>query len=144
MNRIALVWKDARSPVRIEVSKGKLAGIRHELRRSLIRVADAHVAPGSDQTILTVRVGQHSFSFFLRDVSRQNPIFLPELGVAVTLAGDHRSFAGISRAIRNRGGKTVCQQIELEPEETFVNAAANTLHAECQTWLGLSRDIRIF
>ena len=166
MSRIALLWKNTGAPRRVEVTNGTLASVRQVRRRLIVSVANARTAPGADQTIVTVRGAQasslptrvsesqargsnfernsDSFSFFLRDVSGQNPIFLPDHGVAVTVARDKRSYADIAHAIEKQGGQTSLQQIEKEPEESFDAAAANTTHASCQTWLGLSRDMRIF
>lgn len=39
---------------------------------------------------------------------------------------------------------TVLQTIELEPEESYEEAARHTRNHPTLTWLGLSRDIRIF
>ena len=56
---------------------------------------------------------------------------------------DSRLFAEIERSIRQREGRTKLQQIELAPEASFATSAAVNRSASVQTWLGLSRDIRM-
>ena len=102
------------------------------------------VEPGSGATIISVRVPDTPFSFFLRDVNAKHPILLPEHGVIVTEGGDERGYGEIADAIRRRGLQTARQRIESEPEEDFETAAANTRPTTSPIWLGLSRDIRIF
>ena len=72
------------------------------------------------------------------------PIYIPEYSVIVTEASDSRSFDQITSVIRSRGLQTRLQRTESEPEETFEEAAKNSREITCQTWLGLSRDFRIF
>ncbi len=113
--------------VRIEVS---LAGVRDN--------------PGSQPTIVTIATEQNPFSFFLRDVDSKYPIYLPEYQVSVTSPDDARSYRQIEASIVARHGKTKLQQIDAGPEESFESAALHTRNQPCPTWLGLSRDIRIF
>lgn len=84
------------------------------------------------------------FSFLLRDVSRDQPIWIPQYGVIVTAGDDERSFEQIERAIGSSGAISALQRIEAEPEETYAQAASATRDQMCPTWLGLSRDMRIF
>ena len=109
-----------------------------------VTIADAILRPGAGATVVTVRTTENPFSFFLRDVDSRRPILIPAYGVAVTTADDVRSYDEIERAIRDLGLLTGLQRIAAEPEETYENAAAHTRDMQCQTWLGLSRDMRIF
>ena len=99
---------------------------------------------GSGATIITVRTVTNPFSFFLRDVSKEYPIFIPDYGVIATDADDTRSYEQVGETIRNYGLKTKLKQIQSEDEESYKEAAANTRKLRCPTWLGVSRDIRIF
>ncbi len=101
-------------------------------------------AYGQSATIVTIKSAGNPFSFFLRDVRANYPICIPEYGVAVTESADQRSYQEIETAIRARGQKSKLQTLATEPEECFDSAAANTRSLSCQTWLGLSRDIRLF
>jgi hypothetical protein len=109
-----------------------------------ISVTEANINPGSGATIITILTDFNPFSFFLRDVNRDYPIYIPDCDVIVTESGDLRSFVQIEKEIKNRNLKSKLQQIENEPEESFDSAAEHTRNQSCPTWLGLSRDMRIF
>ena len=109
-----------------------------------IEVRDARLAPGPNATMVTVSMQEKPFTLFLRDVTSDTPIFIPAYGVAVTEAGDERSYAEIEDANTARGLRTALQRIASEPEETYENAAAHTRSMVVPTWLGLSRDMRLF
>lgn len=159
--RIAIEWNGGKPQGLVELSFGTLDGLSVSRgtgritgetfkftgqgpSRLLVTVGDGKDRPGAGATIVTVRERNHPFSFWLRDVTRAHPIHLPDLGVVVTEAADTRSFDDIVDAIRRRGVQSNLQRIESGPEETFENAAAHTRAMKCETWLGLSRDMRIF
>ena len=137
--------------VRIEVvrGEGKIKGNSFEFRqkggaRLIITLSNIHNHPGSDPTIVTVRNSDHPFSFFLRDINKDYPVYIPEFQVAVTTAEDIRTYEQIETALKNRHLKTKLQQIEGEQEESFDSASVHTRNQPCPTWLGISRDMRIF
>ena len=146
---VAVVWKRRRPEGRIEVVNGELRGGASRFApakraRLEITVGRARCNPGAHATAVTVRTRGHSFTFFLRDVSARYPVFIREFGVAVTTAKDRRTFEEIASDIASRGGVSVLRKIEREPEESYDAAAVHTRDMRCPTWLGLSRDIRIF
>lgn len=100
--------------------------------------------PAAAGTTVMVAGTRHPFTFRLGDVDASYPIFLPDYGVVVTTADDRRSYREIAGAVRGRGTQTKLQKIENEPEESFAHAAAMDRQEKVQTWLGLSRDMRIF
>ncbi len=102
------------------------------------------ISPGSASTLVSVETLKDPFSFFLRDVNKEFPIYISEYNVIVTVADDPRSFTEIASDIRSRHGKTRLEAIGEEPEESFESAAAVTRNQSCPAWLGLSRDVRIF
>jgi hypothetical protein len=57
---------------------------------------------------------------------------------------DNRSFADVQFDILSRKLQTKLQKIESEPEESFASVEKRTLNQSVPTWLGLSRDFRIF
>jgi len=129
--------------------KGKISGKKflfssNNSCRMEISLDEIKISQGPEPTIITVRTSKNPFSFFLRDVNKQYPIFIPEYGVIVTEGEDNRTSKQIEKTIRRRGLKTKLQRIESEPEENYENASANTRNLHCPTWLGLSRDMRIF
>ncbi len=161
MKTIALDWPHDHIEGNLEVVHGRLATLqlgRGEGRldapaftlhggagcRLLVTVDGENLAYSAHPTLLTVHVGTRSFSFLLRDVVADYPLWLPDLGVVVTEASDPRTYAEIAEALRVRGGQTYLQQVATAPEETWEQAAAACRSLHCPTWLGLSRDIRLF
>jgi len=159
--QVAIEWPNGRSRGTIEVLNGKLLKIEivqgkgtagqdafefdsKDNVRIVASVTNVNDNPGSDPTIVTIRTDQNPFSFFLRDVSKVYPIYVPEYLVVVTASDDIRSYRQIETALKGRNLKTRLQQIESEPDESFDSAAARTRNQPCPTWLGLSRDMRIF
>jgi len=161
MKRIAIEWKNGRPEGLLEILNGKLekalitkgeggvegekfAFVANDACRLVIAVDETDCNLGSNGAIVTVRTVVNPFSFFLRDICSKYPIFIPEYGVVVTEADDDRSYRQIEETIRSRGLQTNLQHIENEPEESYEVASANTRRLRCPTWLGLSRDMRIF
>ena len=99
---------------------------------------------GAGSTVITVDTRTNPFSFFLRDVDTKYPIFISEYGVIVSDSSDRRTYQEIEAAIRSQGKLSRLQRIESEAEESFEVAARETKALRGPTWLGLSRDFRIF
>lgn len=162
VRHIAIEWSDGRPQGNISVTDGTVASIKVARGKGTVEADNRfaasqegplrlevqlngpHVAYGPHSPMVTVATGSRTFSFFLRDVRSEYPIYIEQYGVAVTEGSDSRSADQIGAAIRKRGLQSKLEQIESEPEETFENAAENTRKLACQTWLGLSRDMRIF
>ena len=158
---IAVEWKTGTVAGQVRVSDGRLIGMEVATGRGGVN-GDRFSSTGATQfrlkislegvsrrytknpTIVSIDTEDRSFSFFMRDVDSRFPIFIPEYEVVVTSADDERSFAQIQAAIVKRGGRTRLQNIEVEPEESFETAAQNVRRMNCHTWLGLSRNMRIF
>jgi hypothetical protein len=158
---VAVEWMNERPAGNIEVfngdlenlaiscGNGRIRGDHFEFRspgRNRIEVALANVKVnyGSGPTVVTVRSGVNSFSFFLRDVSPEFPIYIPDYKVVICSSDDRRSYTEIESDIKARGLLSNLQKIENEPEESFDSASVHTRDQVCPTWLGISRDIRIF
>lgn len=160
--KIAVKWKTGPVKGEISVTRGRLAGegtpggAGTEDGKSLqfafendsacqweIAVQEADVQSGK-AAIVFVNEERHPFSFILDDVSRDYPIYIPSCGVVVTEGDDTRSYEQIERDIRGRGLVTNLQKMNLEPQESYEEAAKRTISMPSQTWLGLSRDMRIF
>ncbi|MCU6711200.1 hypothetical protein M6D81_21125 [Paenibacillus sp. J5C_2022] len=99
---------------------------------------------GAQAILVNIDTSEHPFSFFLRDVNKAYPIYIPAYGIAVTQAEDDRTYEQIQHDVKSLNLITDLQRIDDEPEETFASAAAHTRELASQTWLGLSRDVRIF
>jgi hypothetical protein len=109
-----------------------------------LKIAGTETRYGKGSTIVNLDTAKNPFSFFLRDVDRQYPIYMPAYSVAVTAAEDSRSYPEIEKAIRARGLRKHLQHIQGEPEESYETAAKATREVKVETWLGLSRDMRLF
>ena len=159
--RIAILWHHGPIEGRLEASnaklerieiptgKGKTSADRFSLpsgapSRIEVSFADVQLSPGPDSTVVTVWSEENPFSFFLRDVDRAFPIFIPAYGVAVTEATDRRCFGEIRDDLASRSLRTKLEQIKDEPEQTYEEAASHTLDQMVPLWLGLGRDFRIF
>ncbi|MFC5405353.1 hypothetical protein [Cohnella soli] len=100
--------------------------------------------PNEEPVIVSVQTDSNPFSFFLRDVCQAYPIYIPVYGVIVTDGEDERSYSQVEHDIRSQGLLTQLQQIRSEQEHNFDLSSKQTRDLPSQTWLGLSRDIRIF
>ena len=159
--RIAIDWNNAPGEGRIEVVRGRV--VRGEVAKGQgtfsqghfssasggplrlnLTIEAEHLGEGAFATRVSVCGVANPFTFFLRDVRRDYPILIPAYGVAVTEAEDRRSFGEILCQSQETGLLTALQRIEMEPEASYEDAAANTRSLRCPIWLGLGRDIRIF
>lgn len=95
-------------------------------------------------TLVTVSNARRTFTFRPSDVSTVAPIYLPGDHVIVTPADDPRSAESIVAALQTQSGRSKLQQIATEPEESFADASRRVRDTQVQTWLGVSRDYRIF
>jgi hypothetical protein len=109
-----------------------------------ITLKNTKINYGSGATVVSVYNGIHSFSFFLRDVTYEYPIYIPEYNVVVSGFDDKRSCQQTEEEIKTRKTLTKLEKIQNEPEESFDSAAVHTRKQVCPIWLGISRDIRIF
>ncbi len=100
--------------------------------------------PGPGATKVIVRTNKSSFSFFLRDVKNSFPVYIPDYSVVVLSESDNRSYTEVQTDILKLKLRTKLEEIEFEPEESFEMAAKRTINLSVPTWLGISRDFRIF
>ncbi len=159
--KIAVEWRNFNPSGYVEVlngkldkiciisGKGKTDGDKFSFRsnnyaRMEMSFSEANLNFGSGTTLVSIRSGKNSFSFFLRDVTAGFPIYIPDYNVIVCLSEDKRSYDQIAYDIKKQGLLTNLEKIESEPEASFDSAAAHTRNQSCPTWLGLSRDMRIF
>ncbi|GAH37438.1 unnamed protein product, partial [marine sediment metagenome] len=64
--------------------------------------------------------------------------------MAVTEADDKRSYQEIAEEISRLELCSELQQFNTDTEETYEEACLKTRNMMCPTWLGLSRDMRLF
>ena len=135
--------------IRITKGKGKVKANRFEITspgsaRISIGIENTRIAPGPGATLVSVKTIQSPFSFLLRDVSIESPVYIPDYSVVVLKDSDQRSFSDVQSTIQTRKLQTKLQKIESEPEESFASASKRTQNQTLSAWLGLSRDFRIF
>ena len=158
---IAVEWQNQNPSGRIEVLNGTLEKLyisngKGEIKnnqfvfnssasnRLEITLSDIKTGPGSSTTVVSVYTEKNPFSFFLRDITENFPVYIPDYGVVVCLQRDKRTYQEIENDIKKRNLLTNLQKIQKEPEESFESASVHTRDMKCPTWLGISRDIRIF
>lgn len=158
---IAILWKNGPVSGTIEIKNGsinslsvsnvkcKIEGNKFNCKsqnfiRLLIGFNDIRTEPGSGSTLVFVNSINNPFSFFLRDVNSEFPVYIPEYHVIVTTAEDIRDYNAIEQNINEAKLKTKLEIIKSETEESFISAASVTRDQQCPTWLGISRDIRTF
>ena len=160
--QISIEWKGDRAEGQVLVSDGAVVQLRMSAGTGEAR-PDGHFAcrqegrcridlsltattvrTGKGSTIVTVETKTNPFSFFLRDVDALYPIYIPAYQVCVTDGTDARTYDQIASAIRARGLLSDLQLIKQEPEESFSQASDHARQVNVETWLGLSRDFRIF
>ncbi len=159
--QVSIEWKRGKTTGVIEVLNGELSDIEitrgngkikgncfefhtSEIKRISLTISSIHNNPGAGATVVTVNTKEQPFSFFLRDVNMEFPIYIPEYKVVVLQSGDTRSYNEVEADINSRGLASKLLQIENEPEESFESVKNRTRNQSCPTWLGISRDMRIF
>ena len=135
--------------IKITLGKGKVTGNKFQFTSSgrsrvslSIRNSKNNKGPGATQVF--VKTAKSPFSFFLRDVTKNFPVYIPDYSVAVLVDSDNRSLADLRSDKSLRGFQTKLQKIESEPEESFASVEKRSLRQTVPTWLGVSRDFRIF
>ncbi len=153
---IAVVWKEGGTKGNIVIRRGQISRMGGgdlavngafacvDSCRLEASVDGADTLSNAERTLVTIQSEKNPFTFFLDDVKRDHPIFIPAFGVAVTEARDRRTYQQIADEIQGRGLRSNLQKIEAEPEETFENAAKSVRDQKVETWLGIGRDVRIF
>ncbi|MHB1452733.1 MAG: hypothetical protein ACYCYM_02090 [Saccharofermentanales bacterium] len=98
----------------------------------------------SNQSTITITTQNDRFTFKVIDVNSNFPIYVKEYEVIVTEEEDTRSYVDIRTNIINRHEFSLLDRINMDSEESYAIAASQTFNAPCPTWLGITRDIRIF
>lgn len=148
--KVVVEWECGPVEGHVEVRNGRLLGSSFfsfketEKPRLVLEVEDENVLTGSSATVITILTKENPFSFFLHDVSKEFPIYIPAYRVIVTEAEDMRSFKEIEASIAKKKLLTKLEVINLKPEESYEKAIMYTRDLKCPTWLGISRDMRIF
>lgn len=115
-----------------------------DVKELVVEITGAVTRPGPNKTLVHLRTEEQPFSFFLADVDSESPIYIPRYHAVVTGQNDARSYREIVDAIRSSDRQSVLREIENGEEASFEAAAPHTRDIPCVTWLGISRDVRLF
>ena len=145
MNTIRLLWKHKIDCGSIRAVNAVIESPSGVFSGNSVRVviSEAAIGPGPFSAMIQVETDK-PFSFFLRDVSEQSPIYLPTCEAVVTTGGDLRTFDQIVEDIAAKGGRSKQQRARDEDEYDFARAAAETRDLPGPAWLGVSKDLRFF
>lgn len=159
-SRVAILWATPNRGGELQVDRGRFhtdvaASDANATRSQILTLPESpherievSVTPdskaGALPTLIMFSNESVGFSFVLSEVNARHPIFLPEDGVVVTEASDTRSYDEIIKTIRDRNQLTKRGKIAAAPEASFESAVPGGREMKAQTWLGVSRDIRLF
>ncbi|MBX2922819.1 MAG: hypothetical protein KF746_11545 [Chitinophagaceae bacterium] len=129
--------------------KGKVKGNTFEIAahkglRIRVKLENAHLDPGPEPTVVSIKTAENPFSFFARDVNKNYPVYIPGYKVVVLPGADNRSYRDVELEILLRKTETKVQHINNEKETSFESAAKLTRNMSAPIWLGVSRDMRVF
>lgn len=135
--------------IRILKGKGTIKGNTYDLRgnksiRISVSINQANLNPGPEPTVISIKTDDYPFSFLVRDIQSNNPVYIPAALVVVLPEMDIRSYDAVEKEILLRKSLTKIQKIEREKETSFESAAKETRNMTAPIWLGISRDMRIF
>ena len=144
MKTIRILWEAAvKGTVRAENGTVPEACRTVSGCEAVVSLTDTVTAAGPYATLVHVE-SDLPFSFFLRDVTRENPLYLPRQGAVVTTGDDGRSYKQIVAGILAQNRLSKRRRQAEEPEYSFDRAARETLDLKGPVWLGISRDMRLF
>ena len=145
--KIKLVFAPGGAPGKVAVRDGKLVSppeIPAGAAEKLLELAEVNVSPGPFPTLVTVDRAPFPFTFTLRDVTRECPVFVPEAECFALPGDDPRSYEQALADLRAKALVSDAERMEREPEESYEHACRFDREQECPVWLGLGRDLRIF
>ena len=122
---VKLVFAPGGAPGKIEIRDGKLLcspDIPAGAREKVLELADINTAPGAFPTLVTVDKAPFPFTFMLRDVTAECPVFVPEAACFALPGADPRSYETALADLEAKNLVSDAQRMELEPEESYENA----------------------
>lgn len=142
---VIIEWNTAVGGVKISAANGEVTSLKKVSKlRCCCTLDNVRTAAGPNATIVRVKSGTGSFSFFLRDVSSECPVWIPEYGVVVLPGDDGRSYDEVVEAVKARGLVSKLDTVEAAPEMSFEEALSDARDMYCPIWLGIGRDMRKF
>ncbi|RQP08399.1 MAG: hypothetical protein EAS52_25185 [Parapedobacter sp.] len=161
-HEVAVEWRETPASGSFQATNGSLSAVKvvrgqgkakgsefsfssNKAGRIQLTVDAVEQPAGSHATVVTLNASKGSFSFFLRDVTEEYPIYLPDYGVVVLKADDPRSYEAIEKEVLSGKRMTKIQRLTAASAETsFESVEDRVRDMSVPTWLGISRDFRIF
>jgi len=143
---VKILWKNPVEHINVICADGEriIAPIAtSEKLNSVVAVFDLPVDM-NDNCIISVKSEFASFSFFLRDVCCDWPIFIPEYGVVVTESADNRTYEDVEQDIAKKKLVIKQKKYNLFPESNYEQAAQLSRELKCPTIHGIAGDMRVF
>ncbi|BBH22152.1 hypothetical protein Back11_34970 [Paenibacillus baekrokdamisoli] len=144
VKKIVVLSLESMAGTELQMKYGSLIQQETKAASRLEATIEGSFKPGSGSAIVTVKAPNYSFSFFVRDIHAKYPVYLPEYGVIVTDGEDTRTYREIEDSILSLRKLKTLEKVKLEPETSYEGVSPHTKDLHFQTWLGLSRDFRIF
>ncbi len=153
---VSILWENPGATGRVQVDRGTLVAAAPVLAPDerftlpagqparLDLTVESNQPPGGLPTLITVTTAPRGFAFRLSDVTSEFPVYLPDDHLLITTTGDTRTYGEIVASLRAKPTRTALQQVAAAPEASFATAAAVTRSRSAHTWLGFSRDMRLF
>ena len=118
---------------KIEVFNGSLtaaSAYAKDLVLAKVLYAEPKGYNSFDETIVTIRAAEDTFSFAARDLIKYSHILLPDFGVLVRRAGSTVTYAGAEKEWqanrRDERKMDLYSRVKVMPEQTFTRAWADT------------------
>jgi len=124
-----VAWEDPAPEAVIEVFNGtieEVGGLDAGGLSGRIQYAVPQHYHSFDETVVTVRAGEGTFSFAPKALIEWGHIVVPDLGVLVRRAGEDVSYEEALRRCRESEEKDVYSRVLDEPEQTLTRAWADT------------------
>ena len=146
MKNVRIIWNDGAHRGTVAANDAVWSAPAGEFACEQLEICfeNAALDIGGIPTIVNIQTEKNPFSFLLRDVNQENPIWIPIYEAVVTAASDRRSYSQIVADIKGKGGKTKLEQLEEEAEYSYAAAARETRDLPGPAWLGVSKDMRFF
>jgi len=101
--------------------KEKIDGIRARILFAKVKGYNSF-----DETIVTVRAKQETFSFAASDLIKHGHMFIPDFGVIVRRAGDSTTYQSAEQTWQGNKNKNIYTRVSTVPEQTLTQAWKDT------------------
>lgn len=90
--------------------------------QSRILYAETKAYNSFDETVVTLRTAQETFSFATSDLNKHGYMFLPDFGVIIRKVGNKTTYAQAEQAWQDNKNKNIYRRVSNVPEQTLTRA----------------------